>query len=342
MSAARLNSQFLGLHNTFSEVRSMYHPSISVLMPVYNGERFLREAIESVLKQTFTDFEFIIIDDGSTDTSLEIASSFRDERIRVIASTHKGLVLQLNSGLSIAQTDIIARMDADDISLPERFSLQYHFLKEHPMVGAVSSSFQLIDQYGARGVIKWLPAKDEQIRQMIPVFCPLSHGASMFRRTVVLENGGYDERYFPNEDYELWLRLSSVTKFANIVSPQLLVRKYEGTITQKYGGVADRQRLGIALDYIDRSLESQTVHEQKVFLEFQKARCHYYYGEMRSARRILFQLIWNDPTRFLLWRYFLPTLLGKYVFGRLRSSGLAERVSNIFRSKPHSTLSLRP
>jgi glycosyltransferase involved in cell wall biosynthesis len=320
----------------------MLHPYISVLMPVYNGKRFLCEAIESVLEQTFADFEFIIIDDGSTDNSLEIVNSFRDERIRVIASNHKGFVLQLNSGLSIAQAEIIARMDADDISLPERFYLQYHYLKEHPTVGVVSSSFQLIDQYGTRGAIKWLPAGDEQIRNMIPVFCPISHGASMFRRTVVLAHGGYDERYFPNEDYELWLRLSRVTTFGNIVSPQLLVRKYEGTITQKYGGSADRQRLGIALDYIDRSLEAQTVHAQKVFLKLQKARCHYYYGELHSARRILFQLILNDPTSIVLWRYFLPTLLGNLLFGWIRSSGLAERLSNIFRSKPHSTLYIRP
>jgi glycosyltransferase involved in cell wall biosynthesis len=317
-------------------------PLLSVIMPVFNGARFLGEAIESILAQTFSDYEFIILDDGSTDSSLEIIDRYSDKRIRLYKREHLGYVTQLNYGLFIAKSEIIARMDADDISLPERFYLQYHYLKENPTVGVVSSSFQLIDQYGTRGAIKWLPAGDEQIRNMIPVFCPLSHGASMFRRTVVLTHGGYDERYFPNEDYELWLRLSRVTTFGNIVSPQLFVRKYEGTITQKYGGSADRQRLGIALEYIDRSLESQTTHAQKVFLELQKARCHYYYGELRSARRILFRLIWKDPTSIVLWRYYLPTLLGNLLFGWLRSSGFAERLSNIFRSKPHSTLYIRP
>jgi len=114
-------------------------------MSVFNGERYLREAIDSILQQTFVDFEFIIIDDGSTDSSASIMSSYADRRIRVIRQKNRGLSAALNVGLKAAEGRYIARMDADDVSLPHRFGRQYLFLETHPQCVAVGSNAIIID-----------------------------------------------------------------------------------------------------------------------------------------------------------------------------------------------------
>jgi glycosyltransferase involved in cell wall biosynthesis len=123
-------------------------PLISVVMPVYNAAQYLREAIDSILNQTFRDFEFIIINDGSTDRSLEIIQSYNDDRIRLINQKNTGLAKALNNGIAIAKSDFIARMDADDISIPERLTSQFSFLESNVDVVAVGSNAEVIDKEG--------------------------------------------------------------------------------------------------------------------------------------------------------------------------------------------------
>ena len=125
----------------------MVQPSITVLMPVYNAERFLSEAIDSILHQTLTNFEFLIIDDGSTDNSLKIINSYRDQRIILVRNgTNLGITASLNKGIELAKGHLIARMDADDISYPDRLQKQYDYLNQHPDCAMVSTLARVITE----------------------------------------------------------------------------------------------------------------------------------------------------------------------------------------------------
>jgi len=127
----------------------MVEPKVTVLMPVYNGERYLNEAVDSILGQTFTDFEFLIIDDASTDKTPEILRSYDDPRIRVVTNEENlGLSKSLNKGLALARGEFIARMDADDVSYPYRLQVQHEFMTQHPGAGVIGSWAEYIDRKG--------------------------------------------------------------------------------------------------------------------------------------------------------------------------------------------------
>ena len=195
-------------------------PRISVLMPVYNGERFLRQAIASMLNQSFTDFEFLIIDDGSSDSTASIIRSFSDPRIRFFARPHEGLVAQLNFGIQESRTPLIARFDGDDIAHPQRLELQMSFLENHPDIGIVGSSYKIVDETGAVTAERHLPVSDAEIRELLSCHCVLCHPTTTIRKALLQQFGGYVADDFPAEDYGLWLRLLPHTKFHNLDLPR--------------------------------------------------------------------------------------------------------------------------
>ena len=184
----------------------MAYPRISVIMSVYNGEKYLREAIESILNQTFTDFEFLIVNDGSTDGSLEIIQSYQDERIRVINNEQNiGLTKSLNKAIKQARGEYIARQDADDISLPNRFEEQIKYFEKHPETAILGTSKYVIDEDGKilRKEIALLKPNSKNLLKTNV----LRHGSVMFRKAIVDELGGYNELLRYSQDYELWLRI---------------------------------------------------------------------------------------------------------------------------------------
>ena len=185
----------------------MTHPEISVLMPTWNVEAYIAEAISSILAQTYGDFEFLIVDDGSTDETSRIVRSFRDPRIRFFQRPHSGTVYQLNFGLSQASGNYIARQDGDDRSHPHRFERQARFLQDHPEYAVVSSAMELIDQDNQSMGILHYPAEPDHTKLMGK--CCVSHPASMWRREIHERVGGYDEEFNRNccEDYDFWLRV---------------------------------------------------------------------------------------------------------------------------------------
>lgn len=209
-------------------------PEVSIVMPVYNGEKYLKEAIESLLNQTFHNFELIIINDGSTDKSEEIAKSYHDDRIVYISnSVNLGLSKSFNIGVRAARGEYIARMDADDVSIPERLSTQVLFLANNPEIGIVGSAALLIDQDG-RKIAKLQRVQNHlEIKWMSLTSTPLIHPSVMARSRVLKENP-YDESLTNSEDYELWSRLlfTTNTKFANLPKPLLYYRVYKGSFTQ--------------------------------------------------------------------------------------------------------------
>lgn len=190
-------------------------------MPVYNGERYLREAIDSILSQTFRNFEFLIINDASTDGTVGIINSYTDPRIRLVHNkTNMGRCATPNKGLDLARGEYLARMDCDDISLPTRLEKQVAFLDAHPDVGVCGTWIKLF--MGADYVIRY-PLIHEEIKCHLLLGCQLAHSSVMFRKKVLLDHHlYYDDNYKPTEDYYLWTRCSNVTSLANI--PEILVK----------------------------------------------------------------------------------------------------------------------
>jgi glycosyltransferase involved in cell wall biosynthesis len=201
-------------------------------MPVYNGERFLRPAIESILCQTFKDFEFIIVDDGSTDSSVTIIRSYSDERIRLLQNTRNlGITRTLNTGLGVSGGEYICRMDADDISLPQRLQIQIDFMDSHRKIALAGSNVILIDFAGENRGREDHPTQPNLIKRRIFVHNPFAHSSVIIRSSVLKESGYYDPQFLHNEDYDLWLRLAAKYQLANIEEPLLKRRIHEQNIT---------------------------------------------------------------------------------------------------------------
>lgn len=206
-------------------------PKVTVLMPVYNGEKYLREAIDSILDQTFTNFEFIIIDDGSLDNSVEIIKSYQDPRIRLIKNEHnQGLVYSLNLGLSLAQGKYVARMDCDDISLPERLQKQIEFLDKNAEIAVVGTWVKIFNEKKGNQTTWQCPIDSLSIKWNLLFHNPIPHSSVMFRKDIILSNHGYSQEMLDVEDYDLWRRLASKVLLANLPSVLLFYRQHDSNI----------------------------------------------------------------------------------------------------------------
>jgi glycosyltransferase involved in cell wall biosynthesis len=203
---------------------SRQRPTVTVLMPVYNAAQYLRDAIESILNQTFRDFEFFIINDGSTDSSREIILSFQDPRIRLVDNgTNIGLTKSLNKGLKLAQGEFIARLDADDIAYPQRLSEQLSKFAAQPRLGLLGSWYDVADlMTGQVSVVR--RAVDPVILRWDLLFRnQFGHSTVMFRKEACDAVGGYDEKSDLAEDYDLWSRIAKDWDIDLL--PQALVRR---------------------------------------------------------------------------------------------------------------------
>lgn len=210
------------------------NPKVTVLMSVYNGERYLNEAIESILAQTFTDFEYLIIDDASTDRTPEILCSYGDLRIRIVTNEENfGLTKTLNKGLSLARGEYIARMDADDISMPNRLRKQFNFMEKNPDVGVCGTNVRIVDENGKKREKIYCPLTDSCIKSNL-FFCSSFVHPSVFIRRNILDENLYDSRFRYAQDYELWVRLSKITNFENIKEALLLYRVHSLNIGKLY------------------------------------------------------------------------------------------------------------
>lgn len=201
-------------------------------MPVYNGASYLSAAVQSILRQTFTDFEFLIIDDGSTDDSVAIIGCFDDSRIRLVRNgKNLGLVASLNRGLDLARGEYVARMDADDISRPARLAKQVRFMDDNPQVGVCGSWIRYIPSHH----IWKLPRGNEEIKCWQFHTVGVAHPAVMLRRNLFVRNGlYYDPAYLYIEDFELWGRALKYMKFANIQEVLLDYRISHGQVCSRH------------------------------------------------------------------------------------------------------------
>lgn len=219
-------------------------PKVTVIMPVYNGERYLDEAINSILSQSFTDFEFVIIDDGSDDRSWKIMQSIRDSRIRLERNEkNMGLIATLNRGIKLAKGEYIARMDCDDVSLPNRLKIQVMFLDTNQDIGMVGTDFTMITSDGT----PWNPPKlfnvstePNLVEWGLYFNCHVCHPSIMVRKTVYSHLGGYRDEFIHAEDYDFFLRAVSYTKISNLQQVMYKLRKHERNVSTIYGDIQQK------------------------------------------------------------------------------------------------------
>lgn len=207
-------------------------PQISVVMPVYNAGKYLREAIDSILNQTYTDFEFIIIDDGSTDSSPDIVRNCQDPRIRFYQNEHNmGVAATLNRGLELATGEYIARMDSDDIAYKERFEIQVRYLDSRQDVAVCGSAIMLYDgveDYSQRT----FSLRYEDVLLDLLFSCAVAHPTVMMRRRTLVEHSlSYELEYKGCEDYRLWTQIARVAKIENLSESLLHYRKHPSQVT---------------------------------------------------------------------------------------------------------------
>lgn len=230
-------------------------------MPVFNGEKYLTQAINSILRQTYQNFEFLIIDDGSTDKSIKIIKAFKDPRIRLVRNKKNfGLIKTLNKGISLARGEYIARMDCDDVSLSKRLEKQVEFMDQHPDIGVCGTAVKLIGNK-----VKWyFPADHDHLKCQLLFTNTIAHPTTMIRKKV-LNNIKY-EKYEHAEDYHLWVTLSNKTKLTNLPEVLLKYRQHPKQVSNKFKSKQQATTQRIILDQLNRLNITPTDQEFSIHL----------------------------------------------------------------------------
>jgi len=223
----------------------MGNPKISVLMSVYNGEKYLRELVESILNQTYKNFEFIIINDGSTDNTLNILKGYNDSRIKIYSQENIGLTKSLNKAIRLSKGKYIARVDVDDIATPRRLEKQIDFLNSNPEIGLVGSFGIKIDKVGQTIQKIILPVFDKKIRKELIKANVFIHGSVMVRKEIFEKVGYYNEIFKYAQDYELWGRIAQIYKLHNLPEVLLIRRETKDSLSSNPAILEERILLSI-------------------------------------------------------------------------------------------------
>jgi glycosyltransferase involved in cell wall biosynthesis len=297
-------------------------------MTVYNGERYIREAIDSILNQTFQDYEFLIIDDCSTDNTLKIIKEYEDPRIKLIETEKNiGFIKSLNMGIALSQGEYIARQDADDISLPDRLFEEVIFLDSNPDIAMVGTARELIDEFGVT-IRDIIPKKNPNF-QDICKGNPFQHSSIMIRKSILLEFGGYDERFPYCEDHALWLTISKKYKVYNIQKiicklrihkESISIKKFEEqalahilVIRMGTNQLTDNDFKGIH-EFGVHYLKDKLCEHEKIYYLYRLAEFHTINEKFIEARKIYLKIFFMNPLEvFSIINYF-KLILGKRFF----------------------------
>lgn len=309
---------------------------ITVLMPVYNCEKYIGAAIDSVLNQTFKDFELLIVNDGSTDNTQKVIETYSDPRIVLINKPNGGVSSALNTGLAAARGEYIARFDADDICVSTRLQKQYEFMKSHPDYILVGSDADYITEEGDYIYYYSTPwHTNDEIRERIMEYCPFIHSAVMYLKEAVVSLGGYEVKAHTFEDYFLWTKLVRKGKVCNINEPLIKVRFNASSVTVderdvepvfarlkskalKTGEISDEEGKAIfeSIKRLNRKKKESSYNRMlgKKFL--------WNNYQPRKARRYLLKTIIMEPFRMtsylLLMLSFLPEKMIKSIYEKTR------------------------
>lgn len=292
-----------------------------MVMSVYNGERFLRKAVDSILSQSAADFEFVIVDDGSTDCTEEILRGYADPRMRIVRQENAGLISSLNRAVEIASGEYIARMDADDVSLPPRLELQLGRLRSRPSVGALGTQVVEIGESGDKIRRHRYPTSNKTIEKALlrgaTAFC---HGSMMFRRACFEALGGYRQPFEHAEDYDLWLRMIESHAVENLPDVLYLKRlsldsvSFANFLAQQRGAAyaldcARRRRAGLPEPERPPSAPLPTPQESADY-HWHLGLAHADMGDVEKARAEFRSALSNSKADPYIWYSYLASLLG--------------------------------
>jgi len=303
----------------------MIKPDISVIMPVLNAEEYISEAINSILNQTFENFEFIVIDDGSSDSSVEIIRNFHDPRIRLFENSSGGISQQLNYGIDNAGAEIIARMDADDISLPERFEIQYDYLTKNKSVDLVGTNIALINKNGVRVGNKYFPQNNIDIEFMMPILSSVCHASILTYKTVINKAGLYCKEHLYAEDLDLFLRMFSAgVKMHNIQKILYSYRIYNDDNDLTKSIIQDNSSYILGSGYLIKSNPDVNSFEYL----YRTGLLEYYRGNISLAKKKLWAALKICPKKIItVFRYLLVSLLGDKIVKKMRKIGIPQKFS---------------
>ncbi|MBI1335754.1 MAG: glycosyltransferase [Phycisphaera sp.] len=302
-------------------------PRVTVLMPVYNAGRYLEEAVRSVLDQTWQDFELLVIDDGSTDGSGVVLDHFaqRDSRVRVVHQSNAGIVNTLNRGLAEARGELLARMDADDIAMPERLADQVAYLDQHPECVVVGGRILLIDPDGMpiREMCEELTHEEIDRKNLEAGGAAINHPSATFRLDAARKVGSYRKDYEFGEDLDLWLRLAEVGRMANLPGVVTQYRMHAASISHdrailqrtqwRRAAMDAKRRRGLSVEG-DAQLVSLLEHSAAVTVASHHNRWAWWAlmsGYRRTARKHALATLKMRPLAFDSWRLFACALRGR-------------------------------
>lgn len=310
------------LLGTYSAERAWPLIEQSVVLPVYNAEKYIAQAVQSILEQTFGNFEFLIVDDGSTDGSLKILRRFADQdsRIRLISRPNTGYVIALNEMLELATGEFVARMDADDIALPERFAKQIEHLRSNRTLIALGTRAMLVDPQDNDLCVMEMPLDHDAIDQqnLRGVGFAICHPALMFRREVLSRIGGYKPEFWPAENVEFFLRLAEAGQIANIEYVGLRYRLHHESVghTSRLKQINSAQRASAsALERRGLPAPSVAMPEAESVADATKYCMRWAWwafrgGNIRTARKYAWKSLIAKPWDIGRWRLLACCLRG--------------------------------
>ena len=309
----------------------MRAPKVSVIMSVYNGEKFLKEAVESILNQTFSDYEFIIINDGSTDHTPQVLASFDDPRLVIVNQDNRGLAISLNRGIRLAKGTYIARMDADDVSEPTRLERQVEVLDRNSDVVLVACWHKVIDEKGNVLAHRRLPTDGRQLARLLMHDNPICHGSVLMRKEAVEAVGLYDENLRYAQDYDLWLRMlrkgysfSIVPEFLYRyrISPESVAKLY---LQRRYAALIKRgqkERYKTTASHSFKNLGTLFHRRKRSLYHYAIGTLKLEDGQTKAAREELLKSVRIDPSNMRSWYRltvsFLPVWIRNPISGAVR------------------------
>lgn len=276
-------------------------PRISVIMPVYNSQDTVYFSIRSVLNQTYSNLDFIIINDGSTDDSESVILSFKDTRIKYFKISHKGRSYASNYGISKAATEFIARIDADDLFVKEKLKSQMGFIKEHPEIDFI---FSWSVFYNETDMLRFWksPESDSDIKSKMMYLNPINHSSVIYKKDVILKLSGYNETLDINEDYDLWIRASKEYKFYCLQEYLVYSKLKDDLFKKKFD-----KELVLLLTKNINNIPGLERKERNDLL----GRVEYYYGNPEEARKNLINGNITRNFKLLLYSYIPGLVLNK-------------------------------
>jgi len=300
--------------------------NISVLMPTYNCGKYISQSIKSISNQTFKDFEFVIIDDGSTDNTEEIINTFKDSRIIYKKTENKGTSAALNYGLRLCSYDWVARIDADDLNVPTRLETQTSFLNENPDYDIVSSWSVYFRNKNKILFLLKEPVENKNIYKFLNLHNPINQSGVIYKKDVIL-NEGYNESFLYNEDFELFYRIRDKVKFYNI--PEFLVytrvREDSKTFSQRNRNLYDMLFNPAFKNLVDAKSKGDHFYWASTI-----AWVNYFYGNREDSRSYFKNSFsWKN-----ILAYFTTFLPDEY-FHKFIDSRLKYRINNIFTNTKH-------